>query len=174
MRDRASAHAHLTLRPSKGFNPCTGRPCAQPRGRKASSQRALYKNEGGRRITDPGASPLFPSEAGGDDLESGTIYVLRSKSTHPDVAAHRDLIHKVGVTSGLVETRIAQAATDATYLRADVEVVATYTLFNINRVKLENLLHRVFASARLGKLAAPYDIEVEADLAGVLPALDEG
>lgn len=32
---------------------------------------------------------------------------------------------------------------------ADVEVVATYELYNINRVKLENLLHRFFDSARL-------------------------
>lgn len=114
-----------------------------------SFQRALYKDEGGRRITDPGAGPLFGSEAAGDDLESGTIYVLRSKSDHPNVAAHRDLIHKIGVTGGSVETRIAQAAMDATYLLADVEIVATYKLFNINRVKLENLIHRVFASARL-------------------------
>lgn len=114
-----------------------------------SFQRALYKDEGGRRITDPGAGPLFGHEAASDDLESGTIYVLRSKSDHPDVAAHRDLIHKIGVTGGTVEVRIAQAATDATYLLADVEVVATYKLFNINRVKLENLLHRVFAPARL-------------------------
>jgi hypothetical protein len=114
-----------------------------------SFQRALYKDEGGRRITDPGAGPLFGHEAASDDLESGTIYVLRSKSDHPDVAAHRDLIHKIGVTGGAVEARIAQAATDATYLLADVEVVATYKLFNINRVKLEHLLHRVFAPARL-------------------------
>jgi hypothetical protein len=32
---------------------------------------------------------------------------------------------------------------------AEVEIVATYKLFNINRTKLENLLHRVFAPARL-------------------------
>ena len=31
----------------------------------------------------------------------------------------------------------------------DVEIVATYNLFNINRAKLENLLHRVFEPARL-------------------------
>ena len=114
-----------------------------------SFQRALYKDEGGRRITDPGAGPLFGNEAASDDLESGTIYVLRSNSDHPDVAAHRELIHKIGVTGGAVEARIAHAANDATYLLADVEVVATYKLFNINRVKLENLLHRVFAPARL-------------------------
>jgi hypothetical protein len=37
---------------------------------------------------------------------------------------------------------------------ADVEVVATYELYNINRVKLENLIHRVFDPARL-------DIEIK-------------
>lgn len=114
-----------------------------------SLQRGLYKDETGRRITDPLAGPLFGHESQDDDLESGTIYVLRSKSDHPDVAAHRDLIHKIGVTGGAVETRIAQATTDATYLLAEVEIVATYRLFNINRTKLENLIHRVFAPARL-------------------------
>ncbi len=114
-----------------------------------SLQRALYKDEAGRRITDPSAGPLFGDEVDGDDLESGTIYVLRSKSDHAGIAPHRELIHKIGVTGGKVETRIANAALDATYLLADVEIVATYKLFNINRARLENLLHRVFAPARL-------------------------
>lgn len=114
-----------------------------------SLQRALYKDEAGRRITDPSAGPLFGDASGDDDLESGTIYVLRSKSDHPDIEANRELIHKIGVTGGSVEARIAQAKTDATYLLAEVEVVATYKLFNINRTRLENLLHRVLAPARL-------------------------
>lgn len=114
-----------------------------------SFQRALYKDDAGRRITDPSAGPLFGGAADEEDLESGTIYVLRSKSDHPDVMAHRDLIHKVGVTGGPVESRIAQAALDSTYLLADVDVVATYKLFNINRVRLENVLHRVLSPARL-------------------------
>ena len=114
-----------------------------------SLQRALYKDEAGRRVTVPSAGPLFGHAPEGDDLESGTIYVLRSKSDHPQVSAHRSLIHKIGVTGGEVEARIAQAATDATYLLAEVEVVATYKLFNINRTKLEALLHRVLAPARL-------------------------
>lgn len=119
-----------------------------------SLQRALYKDEAGRRVTDPVSGPLFGGEPEGEDLESGTIYVLRSQSDHPDVAAHRDLIHKIGVTGGAVETRIVNAARDATYLLAGVEVVATYRLFNINRTRLENLIHRIFAPARL-------DIEIE-------------
>jgi hypothetical protein len=114
-----------------------------------SLQKALYRDGAGRRITNPSAGPLFGDASDDEDLESGTIYVLRSKSDHPTVAAHRELIHKIGVTGGSVESRIAAAAIDATYLLADVEIVATYRLFNINRTKLENLLHRVFAAARL-------------------------
>ncbi len=114
-----------------------------------SLQRALHKDEAGRRITDPVAGPLFAEKAADDDIESGTIYVLRSKSDNPEIAARRDLIHKIGVTGGKVETRIANAALDATYLLADVEVVATYKLFNINRVRLENIIHRVFVPAQL-------------------------
>ena len=114
-----------------------------------SLQRALHKDETGRRITDPTAGPLFGNTAGDEDLESGTIYVLRSKSDHPTIAANRTLIHKIGVTGGKVETRIANAALDATYLLADVEIVATYKLFNINRTKLEKLIHKVFGSAKL-------------------------
>ena len=53
-----------------------------------------------------------------------------------------------------VETRIANAANDPTYLMADVEVVATYDLYGINPVKLENLIHQVFAKVQL-------DIEIE-------------
>ena len=97
-----------------------------------SLQRALHKDEAGRRITDPVAGPLFAGEHAEDDQASGTIYVLRSKSDNPVVAANRDLLHKIGVTGGKVERRIANAALDPTYLLADVEIVATYKLFNIN------------------------------------------
>lgn len=114
-----------------------------------SLQRALYKDEAGRRITDPSIGPLFGGEAEADDLESGTIYVLRSRSEHPFVAEHRELIHKIGVTGGRVETRISTATDDPTYLLAGVDIVATYNLFNINRTKLEALFHRLFAMARL-------------------------
>lgn len=114
-----------------------------------SLQRALYKDETGRRLTDPGAGPLFGDEAEPDDIESGTIYVLQSLSDHPFVAEHRELIHKIGVTGGKVEARIANAVNDATYLLAKVKVVATYKLSNINRTKLENLFHRIFAPAQI-------------------------
>lgn len=114
-----------------------------------SLQRALYKDEAGRRVTGADDGPLFGTVMDEGDIESGTIYVLRSQSTVPYVAAHRELIHKIGVTGGKVEARIANAEHDATYLLAGVDVVATYKLSGINRVKLENLLHRIFAPAQL-------------------------
>ena len=114
-----------------------------------SLQRALYKDETGRRLTDPNMGSLFGDELEPDDVEAGTIYVLRSRSSHPFVSEHRELIHKIGVTGGKVETRIAGAEKDATYLLADVEVVATYKLHNLNRIRLENIFHRLFGAAQL-------------------------
>ena len=119
-----------------------------------SLQRALHKDEAGRRITDPVAGPLFAGENVEGDQASGTIYVLRSKSDHPVVAANRDVLHKIGVTCGDVARRIANAKLEPTFLMADVEIVATYELYNINRTKLENLIHRIFDAARL-------DIEIK-------------
>ncbi|MEQ8285695.1 GIY-YIG nuclease family protein [Thalassospira sp.] len=114
-----------------------------------SLQRALNKDEAGRRITDPVAGPLFAGETIDGDEASGTIYVLRSKSDHPIVAENRDLVHKIGVTNMNVEKRIAGAHLQPTFLMANVEIVATYELYNINRTKLENLIHRIFDPARL-------------------------
>lgn len=114
-----------------------------------SLQKALYEDEAGRRIVSLSAGPLFDDAIEDDDLASGIIYVLRSKSEHQVVSQNREVIHKIGVTGGKVEKRIANAKIDPTYLMADVEVVATYELFNINRMKLERLLHRFFAAARL-------------------------
>lgn len=114
-----------------------------------SLQRALNKDEAGRRITEPVAGPLFAGERADGDQASGIIYVLRSKSDHPVVAASRNLVHKIGVTNIKVEKRIAGARLQPTFLMADVEIVATYELFNINRTRLENLIHRVFEPAKL-------------------------
>jgi hypothetical protein len=119
-----------------------------------SLQRALYKDETSRRVSEPTAGPLFSTESDEGDLSSGTIYVLRSKSDHPVVAAHRDVLHKIGVTGGDVGRRIANAKLDPTFLMADVEIVATYELYNINRTKLENVIHHLFDPARL-------DIEIK-------------
>lgn len=117
-----------------------------------SLSRSLYPDGDtpvGRRIIKVDAGPLFGSTMEPNDIENGTIYVLQSRSDHPFVAEHRELIHKIGVTGGKVETRIAAAKDDATYLLAGVDIVATYKLAHINRTKLENLFHRIFAPAQL-------------------------
>jgi hypothetical protein len=119
-----------------------------------SLQMALQQDPAGRRIVEPSAGPLFADQNEEGDEASGIVYVLRSKSDHPAVAAHRDVLHKIGVTGGDVARRIANARLDPTFLMADVEIVATYELFNINRTKLENLIHRLFGPARL-------DIEIK-------------
>src|SRR3546814_7789012 len=64
------------------------------------------------------------------------------------------MLHKIGVTGCDVARLIANAKLDPTFLLADVGIVATYTLYNINRTKLENLIHRIFDPARL-------DIEIK-------------
>ena len=88
-----------------------------------SLQRALYKDDAGRRLSDPSPGPLFADSWEDDDISSGKIYVLRSKSSDPFVVKHRELLHKIGVTGGKVETRIANAVHDSTYLLADVEII---------------------------------------------------
>lgn len=114
-----------------------------------SLHRAMHKDKSSRTISDPTAGPLFTDMTVEGDEASGIIYVLRSKSALPLVAENRDLLHKIGVTGGSVQKRIANAKLDPTFLMADVEIVTTYELYNINRVKLENLLHRIFEAARL-------------------------
>lgn len=114
-----------------------------------SLQRALNKDKASRRITTPDFGPLFSHVEAVDDLPTGYIYVLRSRSDHPFIAENRSVIHKIGVTGGDVKSRIANAKKDPTYLLADVEIVTTFKLANINRKGLEALLHKFFSSARL-------------------------
>lgn len=119
-----------------------------------SLQRALHKDDAGRRILDTSPGPLFTDQTADGDEASGTIYVLRSKAQIPFVAEHRNLVHKIGVTNAKVQSRIANARLEPTFLMGDVEIVAEYSLYNIDRSKLEQVIHRIFAPARL-------DIEIE-------------
>ena len=114
-----------------------------------SLHRALHKDETGRRILETSAGPLFSDWTAEGDEASGTIYVLRSNADIPFVAEHRELVHKIGVTNAKVESRIGNARLEPTFLMADVEIVAEYKLYNIDRGKLEKLIHRIFAPARL-------------------------
>ncbi len=127
-----------------------------------SLQRALYKDKASRRISESGFGPLFAELEEDGDMPSGYVYVLRSKSDDPYIAAHRDVIHKIGVTGGDVKTRVANARKDPTYLLADVDIVVTYKLANINRRALEALLQKFFGAARLDlELKDRFGLQVE-------------
>tara|TARA_B100000378_G_C18058040_1_gene414942 strand:+ start:10804 stop:12012 length:1209 start_codon:yes stop_codon:yes gene_type:complete len=111
--------------------------------------RAMYKDETSRFINTPGLGPLFSDKLESDDLESGTIYVLRSNSKNRLIVQNREVFHKIGVTGNDINMRIKNAKNDPTFLMADVEVVATYKLANIKRHKLENLIQSFFKNAKL-------------------------
>lgn len=127
-----------------------------------SFQRALYKDKASRRISTPDHGPLFSQQEDDGDSHSGYIYVLRSRSDHPFISANREVIHKIGVTGGEVKRRIANAKKDPTFLLAEVEIMETYKLANIDRGRLERLLHRFLAPARLDlELKDRFDFGVE-------------
>jgi len=109
--------------------------------------RALYKDEGGRRIVSM-KEALF--EKSGhvteEDNSTGFVYVLKSLSSDPKVKAVQNL-YKIGYSTQPTEKRILNAAKEPTYLMADVQVVAEFQTFNLNPQKLEHLLHRFFTEA---------------------------
>ena len=88
-----------------------------------------------------------------EDVQTGWIYVLKSKSAHPERSKIENL-YKIGFSSTPVDERIKNAKNEATYLYADVIKVSSYACYNRNADKLENLLHRFFAEACL-------DIDIE-------------
>ena len=109
----------------------------------------LYKDPNGRRVSSPDAGPLFEAQAEEGDTQTGMIYVVKSLSDDPEIKKLDGLLHKIGFTAGKMEVRIQSANDDPTFLMAAVHPVATYTLYNIDKVKLEHLLHNFFADARL-------------------------
>lgn len=108
----------------------------------------LYNDENGRRITDPVAGPLFAPEPDQGDVQTGHIYVARTLSKDPHIADFAPRILKIGVTGGDVHRRVADAANDPTFLLAPAAIVTSFTLYNVNRTRLENLLHRFFDPVR--------------------------
>ena len=123
-----------------------------------SLRRALNKDENSRRIVPPQAEldddfseigPLFSSEIEEGDCASGAIYVARSLSDNSFVQENREILHKIGLTTGDPEKRVAGAKKETTYLFAAVELVAVYRLSNINCKAFESLLHKFLARARI-------------------------
>lgn len=109
----------------------------------------LYKDPNGRRVITTDAGPLFDQRPDEGDTHTGMIYVVKSLSDDPEIRKLDGMLHKIGFTSGTMEVRIQNAKDDPTFLMAPVRPVAIYTLYNINKVKLEHLLHNFFAEARM-------------------------
>lgn len=114
-----------------------------------SLQRALRYDANSRRISDPSLGPLFSNQEEDGDQAVGYVYVLRSRSDNEFIAENRKVIHKIGITKGSVKQRVANASKDPTYLLADVEIVETYKVANLDLNRLEKLLHKFFEPARL-------------------------
>ena len=83
-----------------------------------------------------------------EDLQSGWIYILKSKSENPEIKNIKNL-YKIGFSKVPVETRIKNASKEATYLYGDVEIIAKYSCYNMNIQSFESLLHRLFAAVCL-------------------------
>jgi len=83
-----------------------------------------------------------------EDVQTGWIYVLRSKSKNPKIASIDDL-YKIGFSSIDVNERIKNAAKESTYLYADVHLLDKYVCYNIDAQKFEHLIHRFFADVCL-------------------------
>jgi hypothetical protein len=114
----------------------------------SSFRKSLNDDSTARVVQRAGLGPLDPDWDADRLALSGTIYVARSLSTEAAIVAERGILHKIGVTSQDVRRRIADARNDPTFLLAPVEIVATFELQNLARAKVENLLHRFFATAR--------------------------
>ena len=101
----------------------------------------------GKTVTEPEEKTRLEVEEqlGG---ESGFVYVARSLSEDPEVRAIPDL-YKIGFTTGSAEERVADAIGSATFLDAPVKLVETFELPRSIAGKVEALLHRFFAAARI-------------------------
>jgi len=97
-------------------------------------------------ISDPKEVSESILKATEGDKSLGYIYVL--KTLNPKLKDYEDL-YKIGFTSGLVSSRVANCEKEATYLFSRVKVTATYRCYNINASTVEEQLHKAFEATRL-------------------------
>jgi T5orf172 domain len=128
-----------------------------------SFARVLFEDPNGRQIIDAksglpvnidpahGDLPMFGGnlQLGPEDQQTGTLYIVESLSTDPQIAELRGRLYKIGFTTQKIELRLANVETDATFLFAPVKLVAHYTIANARPAAVEKLIHDFFAPARL-------------------------
>ncbi len=129
-----------------------------------SFARAFYEDENGRQILQatPTVSgplfggeghvsgPLFTGEGEQDEFGEvkGTVYIVESLSSDPNIVALKGRLYKIGFTTQDVNKRLADVEKDPTFLCSKVQLRATFDT-NFNARKLEQLLHQFFAHANL-------------------------
>lgn len=110
-----------------------------------------YIAKDGYIVTEPNdgreLDALSGADITADDTANGWIYILRSKSADERIASVKNL-YKIGFTATPVNQRIRNARNETTYLMADVEVVNTYRVYNVDTHRLESLIHQFFETAR--------------------------
>ena len=112
----------------------------------------MYRRSLAQRLYEPSGfvvvDPTSPMKEDNKDTV-GHIYVLKSKSEDTSIQDIKDL-YKTGMTEDTVENRIANAEKDPTYLMAPVEIVGKYKVTgDYNTQKVESLIHRFFADAKI-------------------------
>lgn len=80
----------------------------------------------------------------------GYIYVLRSLSQDPELLEYQRTseLLKIGCTTNTIESRIANAEHETTYLEAPVEVLATYECKILTPEQFEKIIHKVLNMRR--------------------------
>jgi hypothetical protein len=128
-----------------------------------SFARVLFEDEKGSQIVDAKTGlpvnvnaahadlPIFGGHLvlGDEDTVTGQIYIARSLSSDKQITELAGRLFKIGFTTQKVETRIATAATDPTFLYSPVELVASYTIANTRPSAVEKTIHTFFGPARL-------------------------
>jgi len=83
-----------------------------------------------------------------NDVASGVIYILQSKSKKKEIK-EIDNLYKIGFSENTTQERTKNANQQPTYLMADVKIIMDYKCFNMNTHKLEQLLHNFFGESCL-------------------------
>lgn len=107
---------------------------------------SLYGRQG-RIVTDIEKNSVSENV----DYITGYVYVLESLSENTQIKSIEDdhPLYKVGFTSGSINTRIANAENESTYLYAPVKLVEEIKVINLNAEALETALHHALAEYRL-------------------------
>lgn len=102
---------------------------------------SLYKDKAARAISGGTEGPLIREQKA---ERTGIVYVLKSKSELPQIAEHYHYLHKIGATNSTIKKRVGNPRKQTTYLLADVEVAAEFTLYGYQPKKVERVLQLFF------------------------------